>query len=170
MLSTKSSRFNGLLPALMITVASGMSAFTLAQVPDLAVGWTAAAQSGSPAAGASDDTSSEQLIGETWRRTELYFGTEKPNGSAVTPQEFEDFVDEIVTPRFPEGLTLLSGDGQWRDSAGTIIEEESNLLILLYPLDDEEADGEIEQIREAYKDFFQQESVLRVDSYSRVSF
>lgn len=44
------------------------------------------------------------------------------------------------------------------------------MLILLYPLDDKEANSEIEQIREAYKDAFQQESVLRVDDYSRVSF
>ncbi|MFN8456017.1 MAG: DUF3574 domain-containing protein, partial [Anaerolineae bacterium] len=113
---------------------------------------------------------SEQSPGELWRRTELYFGSEKPDGSVVMPQDFEDFVDEIVTPRFPDGLTLLTGYGQWRDSAGVIIEEESNVLILLYPMDDKEANGEIEQIRNAYKDTFQQESVLRVDDYSQVSF
>ena len=161
MLSTNLSRFSRLILVLIITVTSATGAYALAD---------AASSATADAPQASVDASNEQLIGETWRRTELYFGTGKPDGSAVTTQEFEDFVDEIVTPRFPDGLTLLTGDGQWRDSTGVIVEEESNVLILLYPLDDKEANSEIEQIREAYKDAFQQESVLRVDDYSRVSF
>src|SRR5262245_54518677 len=36
-------------------------------------------------------------------RTELYFGTAKPEG-AVTEAEFREFVDQFVTPRFPDGL------------------------------------------------------------------
>jgi hypothetical protein len=186
MLSTNLSRFSGLILVLIITVTSAIGAYTLAEIgqtrPALAQAPVPAqiqlapvsVQPASPAindpALAPVDESQPSLVGETWRRTELYFGTGKPDGSAVTIQEFEDFVDEIVTPRFPDGLTLLTGDGQWRDSTGVIVEEESNVLILLYPLDDKEANSEIEQIREAYKDAFQQESVLRVDDYSRVSF
>src|SRR5688500_2481254 len=44
-------------------------------------------------------------------RTELFFGTAKPNG-VVTDEEFLLFLDQEVTPRFPDGLTLLKGDGQ----------------------------------------------------------
>jgi hypothetical protein len=186
MLSINLSRFNGLLLALIISITSSISAITLADTgPSRAILNQANASAqieGAPALAepanvAIDEPSPDlvgesqpTLVGETWRRTELYFGASKSDGSTVTRQEFEDFVDEIVTPRFPDGLTLLAGDGQWRDSTGTIIEEESNVLILLYPLDDREANSEIEQIREAYKDAFQQESVLRVDDYSRVSF
>ncbi|MEZ4730002.1 MAG: DUF3574 domain-containing protein [Caldilineaceae bacterium] len=108
--------------------------------------------------------------GDLWRRTELYFGSQKPDGSAVTAAEFEEFVDEIVTPRFPDGLTLLTGYGQFRNSANVIVEEQSFVMILLYPRDDKEAGVEIEEIRTAYKDTFAQESVLRVDSLERVSF
>jgi hypothetical protein len=173
MLSTTVSRFNWLILAVIISVNSLIGAFVFANAaqsssiqPEAARMVTGDAPSGQ----ARIDMSNQQLVGETWRRTELYFGTSKPDGSVVTIEEFEDFVDEIVTPRFPDGLTLLAGDGQWRDSTGTLIEEESNMLILLYPLDDRDANGEIEQIREAYKEFFQQESVLRVDDYSWVSF
>lgn len=111
-----------------------------------------------------------QLYGDWWRRTELYFGSQKPDGSAVNEAEFEQFVDDVITPRFPDGLTLLTGYGQFRNSANVIVEEQSFVLILLYPRDDREAGSEIEEIRTAYKDVFEQESVLRVDSMVRVSF
>jgi len=103
-------------------------------------------------------------------RTELYFGSERPDGSEVTEEELEQFVDDEVTPRFPDGLTLLTGEGQFRDSSGKIVEEHSSVLILLYPPDDREANDEIEEIREDYKRDFEQESVLRVDDLEEVSF
>lgn len=107
---------------------------------------------------------------DIWNRTELYFGSAKPDGSVVKEREFMKFVDEEVTPRFPDGLTVLTGYGQFRNSAGVIIKERSMVLILLYPLQTRDAQRKIEEIREAYKSAFQQESVLRVDSLARVSF
>jgi hypothetical protein len=109
-------------------------------------------------------------IGELWKRTELFFGTSKPDGTVVTADEINAFVDNEITPRFPDGLTALTGYGQFRNSAGVIIQEQSIVLILLYPLSDREASKRIEEIRTAYKAAFQQESVLRVDSFARVSF
>src|SRR5262245_20034140 len=49
---------------------------------------------------------------EPFIRTELYFGTAKPDG-VVTDEEFHLFLDTEITPRFPDGLTLLKGDGQF---------------------------------------------------------
>lgn len=122
---------------------------------------------GQPALNHSSPPSS---IGDLWRRTELYFGSQKPDGNAVSAAEFEQFVDDVITPRFPDGLTLLTGYGQFRDAANVIVEEQSFVLILLYPRDDQTANAEIEEIRAAYKATFAQESVLRVDSQQRVSF
>src|SRR5262245_30315889 len=105
-------------------------------------------------------------------RTELYFGTAKPEG-VVTDAEFFAFVDAVITPRFPDGLTLLKGDGQFRGDDGIIIKEDSFVLILLYPLEDfRDSTRKINVIRERYKDEFQQQSVLRVDDpfAVRVSF
>jgi hypothetical protein len=106
--------------------------------------------------------------GELFHRTELYFGRNRPGGE-VSEEEFAHFVDVEVTKRFPDGLTLLSGLGQFQDG-GTIVQERSKLLILLYPLTDRQANREIEEIRQAYKELFQQTSVLRVDDLQRVSF
>jgi hypothetical protein len=106
---------------------------------------------------------------EVWVRTELYFGTNKPGGQ-VTDLQFLIFVDTQVTKRFPDGLTLLTGYGQFRNSTGELIREKSHVLILLYPPQMQDANKKIQEIRELYKLAFGQESVLRVDSLSSVSF
>ena len=108
------------------------------------------------------------LHGELFARTELFFGLSK-SGGVVTEEEFQAFVDGKITPRFPDGLTLLSGKGQFRDSTGFIIQEGTKLLILLYPFNKARS-ADVEQIRTDYKDAFQQQSVLRVDEQSCVSF
>jgi hypothetical protein len=107
--------------------------------------------------------------GNLFHRTELYFGRNRPGGE-VSEAEFQHFLEVEVTKRFPDGLTLLDGLGQFLDSAGTIEKEKSKLLILFYPLNDREAGRKIEDIRSAYKGQFQQESVLRADTLERVSF
>ena len=102
-------------------------------------------------------------------RLELYFGTTKKDGSTVSDAAWGSFLDEEVTPRFPDGLTVLRGYGQWRNSKGDIAKEGSIVLVILYfPSDETEA--KIEDIRAAYKDRFDQEIVMRVDSANCVSF
>ncbi|MBD2021505.1 DUF3574 domain-containing protein [Leptolyngbya sp. FACHB-36] len=110
-----------------------------------------------------------QVNGEVFARTELFFGLSKSDGSTISEEDFQDFVDREVTGRFPDGLTLLSGSGQFRDSNGTVVKEGSKLLILLYPFS-KESSRAIQDIRAAYVTAFQQQSVLRVDEQSCVSF
>jgi hypothetical protein len=108
--------------------------------------------------------------GELFARTELFFGGLKSDGSMVTEEEFRRFLNEEITPRFPNGLTLMSGTGQFRGSSGMITREDAVLLILLYPAGDGRNSKNIDQIRESYKRAFHQESVLRVDGLNCVSF
>jgi hypothetical protein len=103
-------------------------------------------------------------------RTELYFGRGKPDGSMVTDDEFRAFLDEIITPRFPNGLTVLSGVGQFRGSSGMIKREGAMFVILLYPAGEKNSSAHIEEIRDSYRKTFAQESVLRVDGESCVYF
>jgi hypothetical protein len=106
---------------------------------------------------------------EIYARTELLFGLSRANGPKITEPEFQNFIDAEVTPRFPDGLTLLTANGQWQDATGKTIREGSKLLILLYPFS-EQRSRLIEEVRRAYKSSFRQESVLRIDEYSCVSF
>jgi hypothetical protein len=97
-------------------------------------------------------------------RTELFFGTAKPDGTAVTLGEWRGFLDREITPRFPDGLTVMTGLGQWQEEDETIVQERSMQVILLYPREFARESGEeIEEIRAAYEEAFEQESVLRSD-------
>jgi hypothetical protein len=102
-------------------------------------------------------------------RLELLFGMSRKDAAPVSDAEWQGFVDQEVTPRFPDGLTIVQGYGQWRNSKGVIAKENSRVLMIWY---DPKADSDdrIEAIRAAYKSRFQQESVMRVDSFSCVSF
>ncbi len=105
-----------------------------------------------------------ETAAEPWLRTELFFGCARPDGSAVAAAEWDAFLDAEITPRFPEGLTVLSGAGQWQEADGDVVEEWSKVVVLLYPLAKrEESHAEIEAIRAAYQHRFGQEAVLRAD-------
>jgi len=102
-------------------------------------------------------------------RTELYFGLSRAGGVEITAEEFAAFVGEMVTPRFPDGFTIVDAVGQWRDANGKISHENSKLLIVLHEPTERDARA-IEEIRDQYKSKFGQESVMRVTSTAGVSF
>ena len=123
----------------------------------------AAISSDRSVAGRSGDNQ-KRVKAEPYVRTQLFFGADKPDGTEVTEQEWSRFLDREVTSRFPDGLTVLTGVGQFRDASGVVTQESSKVLILLYPSKkSKESNRKIEMIREAYKRDFKQESVLRVD-------
>jgi hypothetical protein len=101
-------------------------------------------------------------------RNELIFGTARPHGGPLGEEEWQSFLDSVVTPRFPEGLTVLSAYGQWRGETG-LAKELSRILVIWHDRSPSR-DADIEAIRAAYKERFDQESVLRIDSVSCVSF
>ncbi|MFF4955004.1 DUF3574 domain-containing protein [Streptomyces chattanoogensis] len=102
----------------------------------------------------------------------MLFGTIRPNGGPlVTEREFRAFVDEFITPRFLDGLTVEDAYGQYRDAHGTIERERSYKVSLLYPNSQAGPnDPKIEKVRKVYLKRFDQESVARVDDRARVDF
>ena len=102
-------------------------------------------------------------------RVELIFGTAKANGDTVSDSDWNGFLESEVTPRFPDGLTVLKALGQWRNAAGKIEKETSRILVILHK-PAENADQSIESLRTIFKARFQQESVMRIDATSCVSF
>ena len=61
----------------------------------------------------------------------LYFGMSKKDG-VVTDAEWQAFVDEAITPRFPDGLTVFDARGQWRGADGAIGRERSKALLIVH--------------------------------------
>jgi hypothetical protein len=103
-------------------------------------------------------------------RTELFMGLLTQDGATVSEHEFGRFIDAEVTPRFPQGFTVVAGNGQFKTQTGAIIREAARVLVLFYPLEDEQSEAKIEAIRASYKTLYRQQSVLRVDGEACASF
>jgi hypothetical protein len=114
-------------------------------------------------------TGCQSPSGQTWVRSEIYFGQSKPSGGQITPAEWQAFLDEVVTPQFPAGLSVLEADGQWRNVTGHIDHEHSKVLVLVHA-PSRAIEKKIDDIRAAYCKRFEQEAVLKVASKARVAF
>ena len=91
-------------------------------------------------------------------RTTLYFGLARPKGS-VSELEWQLFLRDEVTRRFPEGLTVWGAEGQWRSAGGGIDHEQSKVLLLVHS-DTTAARQSVQAVIDAYRTKFEQESVL----------
>ena len=104
-----------------------------------------------------------------WVLERLYFGREIPQGGQVSEQAWCQFVDEVVTPRFPEGFTMWWAEGQWRDALGAIMRESTYVLELAHS-EGKDQQIKLKEIIEAYKYRFRQESVLRITESVQIEF
>ena len=102
---------------------------------------------------------------------QLYFGRGDAIGNpmAVSGEAWARFLVDTVTPRFPEGLTVTDGAGQWRGESGEISREQSKVLTLLVWPDDA-ALQRLNEIAAEYERRFNQKSVLLTFAQTCASF
>jgi hypothetical protein len=100
---------------------------------------------------------------------QLFFGRNIGDKPGVSEDQFRKFVDDELTPRFPNGLTILDGGGQWRGEGDRLIREAAKVVLVVLP-GQGEASKRIEAVRAAYKQKFHQDSVLLVTQSACVSF
>ena len=98
---------------------------------------------------------------ERFAEYRMFFGRSKGGEEVVSEAAWRRFLAREVTPRFPDGLTVLDGAGQWRNSAGSIERERSKLLVVIAP-PGAASMRRTAEIARAYRQRFGQESVLRV--------
>ena len=91
-------------------------------------------------------------------RTTLYFGLSHPAG-VISESQWQTFLRQQVTPRFPDGLAVWQADGQWRTSEGKIAREPARVLLLVHD-ETPSVRQSITEIVRLYKRDFHQESVL----------
>jgi hypothetical protein len=103
------------------------------------------------------------------RTAQLFFGRNVEGEPEVSEAAFRNFVDEELTPRFPDGLTVLDGGGQWRGAENKLIRESAKVVLIVLPNKGDSAQR-IEAVRNAYKTRFHQESVLLITQPACVSF
>jgi hypothetical protein len=93
---------------------------------------------------------------------DLFFGRDKPGGGEVTDAEWGAFVTEVVTSRFPDGLSVFDSSGQYREPNGRIVRERSKRLVVIV-FDQQAHKAKVVAIVDAYKQRFNQYSVFRVE-------
>jgi hypothetical protein len=107
-----------------------------------------------------------------WADTKLYFGlgpADHPE-QGVSEAKWREFLDKEVTPRFPDGLSVVDVYGQWQGAKQSSPERlRSKMLIVDYP-DTQENRDKVEAIRSAWKKMTGDQSVLRVTQPVDVSF
>jgi hypothetical protein len=92
---------------------------------------------------------------------EAFFGRSSGGREAVDDAAWARFLDEVVTPAFPDGLTVLDAAGQWRTSDGRVARERSKVLIVALPgATPDRALARLAPVTAAYRARFAQESVM----------
>jgi hypothetical protein len=86
----------------------------------------------------------------------LFCGRSIPGGGEVSDADVDQFVDEVVTPRFPEGFTMWTAVGSWKGE-----EEKTLVLEFLHP-DGRRFDVQVREVADEYRRRFHQEAVMRV--------
>ena len=102
-------------------------------------------------------------------RYELFMGRSSQSVEVADDTAWEAFLEDTVTPRFPDGLTVLDARGQWRGSEGLVQKERSKILVILASPNDDSV-RLIDEISDEYKRRFSQESVLQAVTDACVSF
>jgi hypothetical protein len=101
---------------------------------------------------------------------ELTFGRRIVGHIAVSETQWLQFIDNEITPRFPEGLTVYDASGQWRDPATKkIVRELSKVVLIVLPGNAEDL-TRLSELTEIYKRRFKQQSVGMILRPACVSF
>jgi hypothetical protein len=106
---------------------------------------------------------------EAHRTAQLFFGRNIGDKPGVSDADFRRFMDEEVTPKFPDGLTVMDGGGQWRGEENRLIREAAKVVLIVLPKG-RDVSGRIDAVRTAYKTRFHQDAVLLITQTACVSF
>ena len=101
---------------------------------------------------------------------ELMFGRNTGNRLSVKEADWSRFVDREIMSRFPNGLTVFNAAGQWREQArDKIVREPSKVVQIVLPGQVDDI-ARLNEIVEAYKTRFKQQSVVMIVRPACVSF
>jgi hypothetical protein len=100
---------------------------------------------------------------QTWVKTELYFGLDIPGGGNVTQEQWADFLDNVITKSFPQGLTVFEAYGQMRHESGEIEKQSTRVVFLVHPADPA-VNAKVQDVLKAYREKFNNPQVMRLDA------
>lgn len=101
---------------------------------------------------------------------QMFFGLSIAHRGPVTTSEWNGFLRQTVTPRFPDGFTVYDAYGQWQDRDSKRITRERSRVIEVALEDTQAAHEGIAAIAETYRKRFRQQSVGIVSHMACVAF
>ena len=101
---------------------------------------------------------------------ELLFGRNIGGRLGVSEQAWTRFVRRELTPRFPDGFTVIDAAGQWRDPASDRIVREPSKRVEIVLSGQTDDTTRLEAVAQAYKNAFRQRSVGIIVRPACVSF
>lgn len=91
-------------------------------------------------------------------QVQMFFGQEA-DGQPITEGEWRAFLESDATPRFPLGLTVYDGYGQWLDPQTHAIARENAKILQIVEVDSAAVRKKVEDLSRIYRDKFHQKAV-----------
>jgi Protein of unknown function (DUF3574) len=95
-------------------------------------------------------------------QVDIYFGRDADKGREVSEAEWAAFLNEEVTPRFPDGLSVIDARGQYRAPDGHLLRERTKLMVVVV-FDAPAHHPKVQAIIDSYSRRHGQHSVFRVE-------
>jgi uncharacterized protein DUF3574 len=90
---------------------------------------------------------------------ELFFGRNVRGRAPLTEEEWTGFVAQTVAPNFPDGFTVLDGEGAWQNPATREMVRERTKILLVAAKRTPDLAPRLAAVIDAYKMRFHQQSV-----------
>lgn len=91
--------------------------------------------------------------------THIYFGRNIPAGGEISEEQLASFLETVVTPAFPLGLTAYDAYGQMQTSEGKIVRQKTKVLLLVHDNSKTNVDA-IHKITAAFRSKFGNPQVM----------
>lgn len=95
--------------------------------------------------------------------TELVLGTSAQNAAYVGDRDWQQFLVDTVTPRFPDSIASRDGFEQHWDKTGNGIVRQNTKVLTITAENNELTQKKLEEVVLAYKSRFRQNAVMRTD-------
>ena len=93
----------------------------------------------------------------TLRTAQLFLGAK--DAGALNDRDLRRFVEQEVTPRFPDGVTVVDGGDQWKGSENKMIRDAAKVVLVVLPAGGD-THRKVEAVRTAYRSKFKQNPVV----------
>lgn len=100
---------------------------------------------------------------------DLYFDRNSGPSLVVSDADWARFLDEEITPRFPDGLSVSDIAGQWKGEDSLVVREPAKVVMIVLSGEAGEY-ARLDAVRDAYRKRFGQESVMLVQRQACLGF